>query len=277
MSAQPQTDLLPALEASVEQARGKKLRQKLLAIMGEVSYIQKDKRNEFHKYSYASEAAIKMQCHAALVKHGILFKVSQSSLQEREIVTSKGNKETVTTIHHVYEFIDVETGEREAGEFYGSGCDGADKGCYKATTGAIKYILTSMFLIPTGDDPEKDSKEEIAEKRKSQKKAQDAVRSEYDEQYGAPPPAEGKKSAGKPEVVPPPANAPQNWFKTVLNKFAEMKARIGEKEYYRVLGLNGYAHANEFPNREVALKIYKEMEMVDRQQQFDEQMSSSSA
>ena len=40
----------------------------------------------------------------------------------------------------------------------GAGDDGADKGLYKAYTGAVKYFLMKTFLIPTGDDPEADTK-----------------------------------------------------------------------------------------------------------------------
>ena len=56
--------------------------------------------------------------------------------------------------------MDSETGECVSGMFYGVGQDSGDKGIWKAVTGAIKYIMTSTFLIPTGDDPEKDEGKE---------------------------------------------------------------------------------------------------------------------
>jgi hypothetical protein len=38
----------------------------------------------------------------------------------------------------------------------GEGQDAGDKAVYKAMTGALKYCLLKTFLIPTGDDPERD-------------------------------------------------------------------------------------------------------------------------
>jgi len=36
----------------------------------------------------------------------------------------------------------------------GQGADKGDKGVYKAITGAKKYFIANLFLIPTDDDPE---------------------------------------------------------------------------------------------------------------------------
>jgi hypothetical protein len=56
-----------------------------------------------------------------------------------------------------YKFMDAE-GKSDCieGTWFGSGSDTGDKGLYKAITGGIKYVLNTNFLIPTGDDPEKD-------------------------------------------------------------------------------------------------------------------------
>lgn len=123
----------------------KNLYQKLFNIMEAVDYIQKDKTNDFHKYNYASERAIKERIHEQLVKNKVLF-IFNISNQRRD--------SNITFIDTAYKFIDVDSGEVLEGTFCGSGEDKGDKGLYKAITGAIKYILTSTFLIPTGDDPE---------------------------------------------------------------------------------------------------------------------------
>jgi hypothetical protein len=62
----------------------------------------------------------------------------------------------VSVIKHHYEFVDLDSGEKVRGACIGSGSDSQDKGPYKAITGAIKYLMTTTFLIPTGDDPEGD-------------------------------------------------------------------------------------------------------------------------
>jgi hypothetical protein len=72
---------------------------------------------------------------------------------------AKGD-ENLTTIKLSYEFINVDNpSEKLAGSFEGCGSDKGDKGAYKAITGALKYALTSTFLIETGDDPEKEDRQ----------------------------------------------------------------------------------------------------------------------
>lgn len=148
------------------------LKQKLHAIMSEVSYIQKDKRNDFHRYNYASEAAIKERLHEMFVKYGVLFSCDPVAvISERDRPTKTGS-ETVSLFQFSYCFEDVDSEEKREGMFFGSGADAADKGCYKAITGAIKYCLTTRFLIPTGDDPEN----EAAEKKTKEEKRADQAR-----------------------------------------------------------------------------------------------------
>ena len=120
--------------------------------MSEIDFIPKDKTNEFHKYDYASSLAIKQALHPLMVKHGVIF-----ILRATEI-THIG---TITDIKFDYKFYDIESGEEIGGYFFGTGEDKLDKGTYKAITGAIKYILTSTFLIPTGEDPEKAVPEKV--------------------------------------------------------------------------------------------------------------------
>src|SRR5574340_328981 len=49
----------------------------------------------------------------------------------------------------------------------GEGQDRGDKATYKAMTGATKYALLKLFLIPTGDDPEKDEDEQPTPRARS--------------------------------------------------------------------------------------------------------------
>lgn len=124
-----------------------KILTKLHAIMADVSYIQKDKKNTHQGYTYASEKAIKEAVHDALVKHSVIFTLSTSNPRVEN---------GVTWIDCAFRFLDVESGEELAGTFLGSGSARDEKGHYAAVTGAIKYALTSTLLIPTGDDPEND-------------------------------------------------------------------------------------------------------------------------
>ncbi len=213
---------------------GAALRRKLLAIMAECSYIRKDKRNAAMGYSYASEAAIKEKVHAELVRHGVLFQCDVVTFEERiiERVNKDGRAvvEALAKCQFHYIFEDVETGEKREGTFFGTGVDTADKHLYKAITGAIKYILTTTFLIPTGDDPE-----------------------------ASPKPAKTSTAAPKAQSTPAPEKHDSNWFKTMVDGFSAMKEAIGSQMYYRILGAHGYEHANELPDRPTAMLVYREM------------------
>ena len=119
--------------------------KKIHEIMKVIGIIEKDKTNDFHKYKYASEFAIKKAVHEQLVAQKLILQLSEESHSK------DGN---ITTVTFRYSFIDIETGDKMEGVFSGTGEDKGDKGLYKAFTGCLKYLLTTTFLIPTGDDPE---------------------------------------------------------------------------------------------------------------------------
>jgi hypothetical protein len=133
--------------------------EKMYNIMAELDYIKKDKENTFHRYTYASEAAIKNAVHAALTKYRVMFFPTGSEVVSVERGFGAKQDENMTTVRLSYEFINVDNpAEKLAGQFQGTGADKGDKGAYKAITGALKYALTSTFLIETGDDPERDER-----------------------------------------------------------------------------------------------------------------------
>lgn len=139
--------------------------KKLHKVMESIEFVAKDKRNDFHKYNYASEQAIKEAVHTQLVKYGILFSGSIESINRTEL---KDGKNYLTDVTMLFSFIDIDTGYKLERQFIGTGIDATDKGTYKAITGAIKYVLTTQFLIPTGEDPEAATKEESKQQTKIQ-------------------------------------------------------------------------------------------------------------
>lgn len=126
--------------------------KKLSAIMAEAEYIQKDAKNAHGGYKYASEKAIKETLHPILAKHGVVFQLNCTAP-----VVLADTKTQYLPVEYV--FWDSESGESLSGNFVGSAHTRDEKAHYAAITGAIKYILTSTFLIPTGDDPENDKNE----------------------------------------------------------------------------------------------------------------------
>lgn len=120
-------------------------------------YLQKDKKNTFHQYTYLSEAKIKQVAQTMLKELGLVFHFFIEDVRTEFITLGEDKKEkrgVYVTVKAHYEFIDIETGEKIEGTAFGSGWDSNDKALYKAITGAVKYIFNTNFLIPTGDDPE---------------------------------------------------------------------------------------------------------------------------
>jgi len=133
------------------------LKKKLIEVSKSIGYLQKDKKNTMQNYSYLSEAKIKDTIQGKFEEHGIVFNYSTTDVREYEISpTSKGTKQFLTIASGTYKFLDADSDMEISGTWFGSGSDTGDKGLYKAITGGIKYVLNTNFLIPTGDDPEKD-------------------------------------------------------------------------------------------------------------------------
>ena len=134
-----------------------KLYAKLWKIHAAVERIEKDKNNQQGGYMYASEKAIKECLHPHFVKHGLILVPRNQELLS--FIPPAGDKKSyITTILCEFAIVDLETGAELVMKQLASGGDTLDKGTFKAITGALKYLLTTIFLIPTGDDPEADSK-----------------------------------------------------------------------------------------------------------------------
>jgi hypothetical protein len=132
----------------------KNVLRKINEVFQEVESVKKDGLNKAFNYAYVSESQLKRVLQPLLKKHNLLFKL--------DIIDQKvdySGKIPLTLITVKYSFIDPESGEVLEGTFCSQGSDSADKGIFKAITGAIKYILSSVFLIPTGGDPEEDEEE----------------------------------------------------------------------------------------------------------------------
>jgi hypothetical protein len=131
--------------------------RKIAEVMGEVGYVEKRGRNTFHNYDYVTEADLVDAVRGKLAERKVALIPSVESIAERTY-QAKGKESVVTTVTVAFTFLDGETGATFKASWSGQGDDTADKGLYKAYTGALKYFLMKTFLVPTGDDPESDSK-----------------------------------------------------------------------------------------------------------------------
>ncbi len=134
------------------------LYRKLAEVMGECGYVKKNGYNSFHKYNYVTEADLVDAVREKLAVRNVALIPSVTAVDSREYTTDKGKGSVVTTVRVAFTFCDGDTGETHTAEWAGAGDDSADKGIYKAYTGAVKYFLMKAFLIPTGDDPEGDTR-----------------------------------------------------------------------------------------------------------------------
>ena len=185
----------------------KALLTKMGSIMKMVERIEKDRTNTHSRYKYASEKVIKEVLHQAFVKYGVIMKIDVTNPRLLE----HAGKAICTVIDVNYTFYDEESGESLSGTFVGSGNGRDDKGIYAAVTGAIKYILTSTFLIPTGDDPESNffdrylqEEEEEAKKFEEAKKKAGAKKKPEAKSKPKPKPEPEPKPESKPEPEPKP-------------------------------------------------------------------------
>jgi hypothetical protein len=132
------------------------LAKKLAEVAREVSYVQKDGANAFHKYRYASAAAVLEKVNQAFSSRNIATFPSVDVLENVTVATKQGEARLVTVRVKV-RLVDGETGETDTLEGLGSGSDNGDKAVMKAQTAGIKYAYMLGFSISTGDDPEADA------------------------------------------------------------------------------------------------------------------------
>lgn len=127
----------------------KNIGAKILKVMEAIKSVAKDGTNSFHKYKYATDAAIVGTIRKELIKNKLICIPKQLSC----IVSGE-----MTTLEIEYTMLDIDSGEALVTKVFGQGKDSGDKGVYKASTGGEKYFYLKTFAIPTDDDPENDRK-----------------------------------------------------------------------------------------------------------------------
>lgn len=147
--------------------------EKINKIMADTPYIFKDGKIEFKntKYRAVTEENVLNMLRPKMIEQGLVMFPVSLDFSKDEIITTANMVFKVVNAENPEEFILVASG--------GQGADSQDKGIGKAITYANKYALLKMFLVPTGDDPDKVSSEEITAKlneayaKKEQEKGED--------------------------------------------------------------------------------------------------------
>lgn len=130
--------------------------KKMVQVMRDCGYIQKDGTNSFHKYKYASASAILEKVNESLVRNGLASFCKPEIIGSEVVQTAKGAQEKFVTIRVGLTLVDSDSGESMEISGVGSGQDVGDKAVAKAQTMALKYAWMTTLNISTGDDPEED-------------------------------------------------------------------------------------------------------------------------
>lgn len=131
------------------------LHQKILAIMGEVGYLQKDDRVKFGTTDYKalSEEKVTTIMREKMVKYGLVVYPIQQQTTRTGQITHVDVTYRMVNAEDPLDYIDIVS--------CGDGADTQDKGAGKAMTYAYKYMWLRTFLLATGEDPDKISSEEL--------------------------------------------------------------------------------------------------------------------
>jgi len=163
-------------------AAPKSLVKKLCEAGAELGWIEKSGTNQFHNYKYATEADLVAALRGKLYKRNVFLFPNVVHCERKALtITSKnGSRETaLTDIAMDWTFVDGDSGETWTCQVPGCGEDSGDKGVYKAMTGSEKYLLMKAFLIPTGDDPEEESRGDYQRGKAAAEAVKDRKLAEY--------------------------------------------------------------------------------------------------
>lgn len=151
----PETKSSPLPEIRhLTDAKPASLVRKLATVMGAVERVAKNGKNTFHGYAYATEADITQAVRAEMATQGVMMIPTVEKVEWTGVETNGGKKERLCTLHVLFTVLDSDSDSSLRFTIIGQGQDAGDKASYKAMTGATKYALLKLFLIPTGDDPE---------------------------------------------------------------------------------------------------------------------------
>lgn len=137
------------------------LAKKLALVLIEINRVPKTGWNDFHRYKFVTESDLSDAVREHLGKVGVFIFTDVVEITREEVdKTARGARQWLTRVKLSHTFVEAESGASHTVFSYGEGIDGADKGIYKAITGATKYFLYKNFLISTGDDPERTNENE---------------------------------------------------------------------------------------------------------------------
>jgi hypothetical protein len=138
-----------------------------------VGPVPKKGKNEDYNYQRASDVALAFR--HELFKRGVRVTPNELEFSEEKIPTNGGG--VITRARLKIEFVVSDGKENEKYHAFGIAQDAKDKALWKAKTGALKYFLRGLGLIPDAeDDPEFEETTTTAPAAGQTKKAKPAKR-----------------------------------------------------------------------------------------------------
>lgn len=132
-----------------------KLAAALADIAGACGVILKTGDNTHQRYTYASDSDLKKQLQPLFAKYGVTIvptgiDATWDEAKQKNGTAARCRMQVTYTIAH-------ESGETMQAVAFGEGINNGDKAAYVAQTGAYKYLVRTIFAVPTTDDAEQAS------------------------------------------------------------------------------------------------------------------------
>jgi hypothetical protein len=132
--------------------------------------MEKDGKNDFHKYLYISYEQAAAAIRSALPEIGLSLSVGVAEMQNWDTTrNNKGVERRLVTLEAT--LTDTETGAMRVIRWYGEGEDQNDKATAKAITSGVKYLLMRNLSISSEDDVEPDAEDGKPTKAPAQRQA----------------------------------------------------------------------------------------------------------
>lgn len=145
--------------AKAVEAAPKGLHAKLAELYEVVTHIDKagTAPQAMGGFKFTQAADIAAAIRKALGARSLTMLPEEMRREEPSTITTRnGATLLLETIHIKWRITDGESGESATIESFGSGSDTGDKAIPKAITSSMKYALLAGFMVPQGDDPERE-------------------------------------------------------------------------------------------------------------------------
>lgn len=136
--------------------------QKLAAVGMEISGVDKAGENKSKdgkiNYKYVKAADVAKEIRQKLFTRNIILTIDEKEITTQgSVKTYSGGELPLVCVKSDFTFHDGDSSDKLTISAYGIAMDSGDKAIYKAKTGALKYVLRGIALIPDEkDDPEHD-------------------------------------------------------------------------------------------------------------------------